>query len=97
MLCGAEPQPIGTIMQSKPQAIRERLKHRAAESVPAPPPILSDSAQAAVRADEDDPSRVAPSAEGATTFEGLPSRVRAWLARELDHIGRRPPDAGKPR
>lgn len=39
-------------------------------------------------ADELDPSRVAPSAEGAVTFGGLTDEVRAWLEEEIARASR---------
>lgn len=39
--------------------------------------------RADIQADEDDPARIAPSAEGEVSFAGLPHRVREWLQREL--------------
>ena len=56
---------------------------------------LPDSVKDDLKADEQDPSRVAPSAEGVVTFAGLPRDVRRWLASELEKLGRngngRPP------
>jgi hypothetical protein len=40
-----------------------------------------------LHADEKDPSRIAPSAEGIVTFAGLPADVRDWLAGELAKVG----------
>jgi len=52
-------------------------------------PALSESAQADVQADENDPARIAPSAEGEVSFAGLPHKVREWLQRELHSLSHR--------
>lgn len=97
-------------MPSRSEEIKARL--RAAASVGArvhdsePEEALAPEVEHDLDADERDPSRVAPSAEGAVTFAGLPDDVREWLATELEEIGhngdgRRPqgadsPDDGEP-
>ncbi|HEX8159659.1 MAG TPA: hypothetical protein VF526_19935 [Solirubrobacteraceae bacterium] len=47
---------------------------------------LSERTEQDLLADEGDPSRLLPSAEGIVTFPGLPDEVREWLTLELERV-----------
>jgi len=49
-----------------------------------------------LNADELDPSRVAPSAEGEVTFGGLTDEVRVWLEEEIARVSRNGNGHGPP-
>jgi hypothetical protein len=78
------------VSDTSPKAIRERLRRRGKVDDTLSTNCGPDSARReTIDADERDPSRVAPSAEGVTTFAGLPGGVRDWLSRELKIVHRR--------
>ena len=85
-------------MGASPQAIRERLKRFGNVDIDAGSrENLSLPRCAALDAEENNPARVAPSAEGVTTFAGLPKHVRSWLSSELADVGRKVSPGGTPR
>lgn len=85
-------------MSASSQAIRERLKRFGNVDIdPVSQEKLSLSRCASLDAEENNPARVAPSAEGVTTFAGLPKHVRSWLSRELADVGRKVSPGGTPR
>lgn len=73
------PQEIKTILREAGGLGQDGLEPHE----PLPAKVEDD-----LKADERDPSRVAPSAEGVVTFPGLSPDVRSWLAAEIEKVGR---------
>jgi hypothetical protein len=80
-----------------PATIRARLKRAGdvenAEGAPEP----TRAQREATDAEENDPARIAPSAEGVTTFAGLPGEVRSWLSAQLGGVGNKTANEGAQR
>jgi len=70
-----------------PKEIKKRLMKAAGVSSRDDGPAAANDLPARVRhdllADEDDPSRYVPSAEGVVTFAGLSEDVRDWVGKQL--------------